>query len=59
MLSSRLDALEIKGDRYTDSPMPTMTAIEVKKGDDTLILRDDDGFPMWRASLRQWINSRL
>jgi hypothetical protein len=55
------DALEIKGDlargearsdRFTDSPMPTMTAIEVKKGNDTLTLRDDDGFPMWRASLR-------
>ncbi len=47
------DVLEIKGDRFTDSPMPTMTAIEVKKGNDTLTLRDDDGFPMWRASLRQ------
>ena len=55
------DALEIKGDhevarsrdRLTDSPMPTMTAIEVKKDNDTLTLRDNDGFPMWRASLRQ------
>jgi hypothetical protein len=46
------DALEIKGDlargearsdRFTDSPMPTMTAMEVKKGNETLILRDDDG----------------
>ncbi len=47
------DALEIKGDRFTDSPMPTMTAIEVKKGNDILTLRDNDGFPMWRDSLRQ------
>ncbi len=55
------DVLEIKGDhevarsrdRFTDSPMPTMTAIEVKKNNDTLTLRDEDGFPMWRASLRQ------
>ncbi len=47
------DILEIKGDRFTDSPMPTMTAIEVKKDNNTLTLRDDDGFPMWRASLRQ------
>ena len=41
------------GDRFTNSPMPTMTAIEVKKDNNTLTLRDDDGFPMWRASLRQ------
>ena len=34
------------GDRFTDSLMPTMTAVEVKKGNDTLTLRDDDGFPM-------------
>ncbi len=47
------DALEIKGDRFTDSPMPTMIAVEVKKDNDTLTLRDEDGFPMWRASLRQ------
>lgn len=47
------DALEIKGDRLKDSQMPAMTAIEVKKGNDTLTLRDEDGFPMWRASLRQ------
>ncbi len=47
------DALEIQGDRFTDYPMPTMTAIEVKKDNDTLTLRDKDGFPMWRASLRQ------
>ncbi|MGB5634044.1 MAG: hypothetical protein WBM86_14855 [Waterburya sp.] len=45
------DALEIKGDRFTDSPMPTMIAIEVKKDNDTLTLRDEGGFPMWRASL--------
>lgn len=47
------DTLEIKGDRITDSPMPAMTAIEVKKDNETLTLRDEDGFPMWRASLRQ------
>ena len=47
------DALEIKGDLLNDSQIPTMTAIEVKKNNETLTLRDDDGFPMWRASLRQ------
>ena len=47
------DVLEIKGDLFNDSQMPTMIAVEVKKGNDTLTLRDDDGFPMWRASLRQ------
>lgn len=47
------DMLEIKGDYFTDSQSPAMTAIEVKKDNETLILRDEDGFPMWRASLRQ------
>ena len=47
------EILEIKGDRFTDSPMPTMIAIEVKKDNETLTLRDEDGFPIWRASLRQ------
>ena len=47
------DVLEIKGDLLNDSQMPTMTAIEVKKNNESLTLRDDDGFPMWRASLRQ------
>ena len=47
------DVLKIKGDLLDDSQIPTMTAIEVTKGNDTLTLRDEDGFPMWRASLRQ------
>lgn len=47
------DVLEIKGEILNDSPMPTMIAIEVKNNNETLTLRDDDGFPMWRASLRQ------
>ena len=55
------DALEIKGDhevarsrdRFTESQMPNMIATEVTKDNDTLTLRDEDGFPMWRASLRQ------
>ena len=45
------NTLEIKGDFLQDSKMPTMTAIEVKKDNETLTLRDEDGFPMWRASL--------
>ena len=55
------DVLEIKGDhevarsrdRFTESQMPNMIATEVTKDNDTLTLRDEDGFPMWRASLRQ------
>ena len=47
------DSLEIKGERLRDSQMPTMIAIEIKKGKELLTLRDEDGFPMWRASLRQ------
>jgi hypothetical protein len=30
-----------------------MTAIEVKKDNETLTLRYEDGFPLWRTSLRQ------
>jgi hypothetical protein len=33
--------------------MPTMIAIEVKKDSELLTLREGDGFPMWRANLRQ------
>ena len=47
------DVLKIKGDRFTESQIPTMIATEVKKDNETLTLRDDDGFPMWRASLQQ------
>ena len=54
------DAIVIRGsapreslrDQFLDSQMLTMTAIEVIKDNKILTLREEDGFPMWRASLR-------
>ena len=47
------DVLKIKGDLLNDSQIPTMIATEVTKDNETLTLRYEDGFPLWKASLRQ------
>ena len=41
------DRVEIKGSRVTVGGQATIIAAEVKKGSDTLKLRDDAGIPMW------------
>ena len=41
------DKVEIKGSRITFDGKPAMIAIEVKKGDQALKLRDESGFPVW------------
>jgi hypothetical protein len=41
------DKLEIKGSRITFSGKPAIIASEVKKGDETLNLRDESGYPVW------------
>jgi hypothetical protein len=41
------DKLEIKGSRVNVSGKPVIIAAEVKKGDNTLILRDASGVPAW------------
>jgi len=41
------DKVEVKGSRVEFGGKPAIIAAEVKKGDETLKLRDDDGFPMW------------
>jgi len=41
------DKVEVKGSRVDFGGKPAIIAAEVKKGDETLKLRDDDGFPMW------------
>jgi hypothetical protein len=41
------DKLEIKGSRVNVSGKPVIIAAEVKKGDNTLILRDAAGVPAW------------
>ncbi len=41
------DKLEIKGSRVTMAGKAVIIAAEVKKGDNTLILRDSSGVPAW------------
>jgi hypothetical protein len=41
------DKIVIKGSRITLQGKPVIIAAEVKKGDETLKLRDERGFPMW------------
>jgi hypothetical protein len=41
------DAVEVKGARATVGGKPAVIAAEVRKGDQTLRLRDEAGFPVW------------
>lgn len=41
------DRVEIKGSRIMFAGKPALIAAEVKKGDETLILRDSAGSPAW------------
>ena len=41
------DSIEVKGSRVTVGGKPVIIAAEVKKGDGTLKLRDDNGIPVW------------
>ena len=41
------DKLEIKGSRVTLEGKPAIIAADVKKGDETLKLRDEKGYPVW------------
>lgn len=41
------DKVEVKGTRTTFAGNPAIIAAEVRKGDDVLKLRDDNGFPVW------------
>lgn len=41
------DVVEVKGSRVTVAGKPVIIAAEVKKGDETLRLRDDSGVPAW------------
>ncbi len=47
------DTLEVKGSRVTMGGKPALIAAEVKKGDETLTLRDDNGVPVWSATRRR------
>jgi hypothetical protein len=41
------DRVEVKGSRITFEGKPAIIAAEVRKGDETLVLRDDAGVPAW------------
>jgi len=43
------DKVEIKGHRISDRGEPAIIAAEVKKGDEMLKLRDENGLPFWRG----------
>lgn len=46
------DRVEVKGSRVTIDGQPVIVAAEVKKGDQTLVLRDADGVPAWGGAGR-------
>jgi hypothetical protein len=41
------DKIEVKGSKMSIQGQPTLIAQEVKKGDQVLKLRDDQGAPLW------------
>lgn len=41
------DMIEVRGSRITYEENPAIIAAEVKKGDEVLKLRDQNGFPIW------------
>ena len=47
------EKVEVKGSRITFEGKPALIAAEVKKGDETLKLRDDNGFPAWSGWRRR------
>ncbi|MFN8603524.1 MAG: DNA-binding protein [Candidatus Binatia bacterium] len=44
------DRVEVKGSRVTVGGKPLVLAAEVKKGDQTLVLRNTDGIPAWAGA---------
>jgi hypothetical protein len=47
------DKVEVKGAKTTFAGKPAIIAAEVKKGDEVLKLRDDNGFPVWSGWRRR------
>ena len=41
------DAVEVRGSRIEIDGKPVVIAMELKRGQDVLVLRDADGFPRW------------
>lgn len=47
------DRIEVRGSRVTFQGKPAIIAAEVKKGDEMLNLRDENGFPVWSGWRRR------
>jgi hypothetical protein len=47
------DKIEVKGSRITYQGKPAVIAAEIHKGNEVLMLRDDNGIPMWAGWRRQ------
>ena len=47
------DKVEVTGSRITFQDKPAIIAAEVKKGDEILKLRDENGFPAWAGWRRR------
>jgi hypothetical protein len=47
------DQVQVRGSRITFQGKPAIVAVEVTKGQDTLKLRDENGFPLWSGWRRQ------
>lgn len=47
------DKVEVKGSRVTYEGKPAIIAAEVKKGDEVLKLRDENGIPVWSGWRRR------
>ncbi len=43
------DTIEVTGSRVTNDNKPAILATEVKRGDEVLALRDEQGKPLWRG----------
>lgn len=47
------DMIQVKGSRITFNGKPAIIAAEVKKGDEVLMLRDENGVPNWSGWRRR------
>jgi hypothetical protein len=50
---TRTDKIEVKGSRITLEGKPAIIASEIRKGEDVLVLRDANGFPVWSGWRRR------
>lgn len=48
------DQIEVTGSRIKDNGTDSLIAREVKKGDNVLTLRDEQGVPKWSRARRRW-----